>query len=290
MAVMVEAEKVLQEVAGQVAECKRCQLNFSRKKAVPGEGPVQAQIMLIGEGPGFYENEQGRPFVGASGSFLDELLEKAGVKRQAVFVTNVVKCRPPGNRDPQPDELLACGFYLDRQINAINPLIIVTLGRFSMSKFLYNAKISEVHGKPSWVRGRLIVPMFHPAAALHQPSLKISVERDFARLPDFIKQAQQDAGRHAAQPELGRAEAGVLLSKSALPAHQIADRPGLLDQEPASQALDGQTAPTQPDSARQAAGQQSLFGNLQDTPAVESPKPDEDQAPGKDQPAQLSLF
>jgi uracil-DNA glycosylase len=190
----VDVDGVLSEVAGQVADCKRCQLSFSRKNAVPGEGPSRAKIMLIGEGPGFYENEQGRPFVGASGSFLDELLQKAGVNRKAVFITNVVKCRPPGNRDPLPDELQACSEYLDRQIAAINPLIIVTLGRYSMSKFLSNAKISEVHGKPVWVRGRMIVPMFHPAAALHQPSLKVSVEQDFARLPDFIKQAQSGAG------------------------------------------------------------------------------------------------
>jgi uracil-DNA glycosylase len=167
----MNAESVLKEVAGQVAECKRCQLNFSRKRAVPGEGPARAQIMFIGEGPGFYESEQGRPFVGPSGSFLDELLEKAGVSRKVVFITNVVKCRPPGNRDPLPDEMQACNDYLDRQIAAINPLIIVTLGRYSMSKFLNNAKISDVHGKPAWVRGRMIVPMFHPAAALPMPSL-----------------------------------------------------------------------------------------------------------------------
>jgi DNA polymerase len=186
----VEPANVLQEVAGQVAECKLCQLSYSRKRAVPGEGLATAEIMLIGEGPGFYENEQGRPFVGPAGKFLDELLEKAGVSRKEVFITNVVKCRPPGNRDPQPDELAACGGYLERQIEAINPLVIVTLGRYSMAKFLPNVRISDVHGKPAWVRGRLIVPMFHPAAALHQPSLKTSVERDFARLPEWIQQAR----------------------------------------------------------------------------------------------------
>src|SRR6266545_1293625 len=151
--------------------------------------------MLIGEGPGFYENEQGRPFVGAAGKFLDELLEKGGVSRKSVFITNVVKCRPPGNRDPLLEELSACNGYLDRQIEAINPLIIVTLGRYSMAKFLPNVRISEVHGQPAWVRGRLIIPMFHPAAALHQPSLKTSVERDFARLPEWIQQARQ-TGQH----------------------------------------------------------------------------------------------
>jgi uracil-DNA glycosylase len=187
----VNTANVLQDVASQVAECKLCQLSFSRKKAVPGEGPVTAEIMLIGEGPGFYENEQGRPFVGAAGQYLNELLSKAGVSRAEVFITNVVKCRPPGNRDPQPDELQACAAFLERQIEVINPAVIVTLGRYSMSKFLPNVRISEVHGQPAWVRGRLVVPMFHPAAALHQPSLKTSVERDFARLPEWIQQARQ---------------------------------------------------------------------------------------------------
>ncbi len=189
----MDARQVLQEVAGQAAVCTRCGLHFSRKKAVPGEGPVSAEVMLIGEGPGFYENEQGRPFVGAAGKYLDELLEKGGLQRSDVFITNVVKCRPPSNRDPQPDELSACAGFLDRQIEAIDPRIIITLGRFSMSKFIPNVKISEVHGQPFWHRGRMIVPMFHPAAALHQPSLKAGVERDFARLSEFIQQARQSA-------------------------------------------------------------------------------------------------
>jgi uracil-DNA glycosylase len=197
---LVEPDKVLQEVASQVSACKLCQLSFSRKKAVPGEGPAAADIMLIGEGPGFYENEQGRPFVGAAGQYLNELLEKAGVGRKDVFITNVVKCRPPGNRDPLPEELLACGEYLERQIEAINPAVIVTLGRYSMSRFLPNVRISEVHGQPAWVRGRLIVPMFHPAAALHQPSLKASVERDFTRLPEWIQQARQSDRQIVSRP------------------------------------------------------------------------------------------
>ena len=208
----MEPENVLQEIASQVAACKKCQLSASRKKAVPGEGPAKAQIMLIGEGPGFYENEQGRPFVGAAGKYLDELLEKAGVSRKEVFITNVVKCRPPGNRDPLPEELLACGEYLERQIAAIHPLIIVTLGRFSMSRFLPNVRISEVHGKPAWVRGHLIIPMFHPAAALHQPSLKMSVERDFARLPEWIEQASHNGSPYPA---------ATTLASAAQPARQI---------------------------------------------------------------------
>ncbi|HHY88630.1 MAG TPA: uracil-DNA glycosylase [Chloroflexi bacterium] len=186
----MEAE-VLAEIAREVSVCTRCKLHHSRKRAVPGEGPANAQIMFIGEGPGFYENEQGRPFVGQAGKFLDELLQRAGLKRSEVFITNVVKCRPPGNRDPELDELQACGAYLERQIAAINPLVIVTLGRFSMARYFPTARISAVHGRPGWVGGRLVVPMFHPAAALHQPSLKEAVLQDFSRLPAALEHARQ---------------------------------------------------------------------------------------------------
>ena len=181
-------DELLKQVAVEAAVCTRCNLHYSRKKAVPGEGPANAEIMFIGEGPGFHENEQGRPFVGAAGKFLEELLGNIGMKREQVFIGNVVKCRPPSNRDPLPEELNACSDYLERQIVAINPKVIVTLGRFSMSRFLPNAKISEIHGQAFHVKGRLVVPMFHPAAALHQPSLKPYVVEDFARLPDLISQ------------------------------------------------------------------------------------------------------
>ncbi len=214
----MQPEQPLQEIASQIAECKNCQLSFSRKKAVPGEGPASAEIMFIGEGPGFYENEQGRPFVGAAGKFLDELLERAGLQRETVFITNVVKCRPPGNRDPMPEELSACNIHLKRQIAAINPLIIVTLGRWSMSRFLKNVRISEAHGRPVWVRGKMIVPMYHPAAALHQPSLKTSVERDFTRLPEWIEQARQKAAASAAAESAAAAEPAHAELSSAEPA------------------------------------------------------------------------
>jgi uracil-DNA glycosylase family 4 len=182
----VGPDDVLKQVAQEVAVCQKCQLHFGRKRAVPGEGPSNAKILFIGEGPGFYENEQGRPFVGAAGKFLEELLASIDMRREQVFIGNVVKCRPPGNRDPLPEEIEACSNYLDRQIAAINPQIIVTLGRYSMAKYLPNAKISAVHGQSFQVNGRLLVPMYHPAAALHQPSLKADVERDFSRLPGLI--------------------------------------------------------------------------------------------------------
>jgi uracil-DNA glycosylase len=184
-------EAILNEVAEQTAVCTRCMLQYSRKNAVPGAGNPRAEIMFIGEGPGFHENEQGLPFVGAAGQFLDELLADANLNREDVFITNVVKCRPPGNRDPQVEELEACKGYLERQIAAINPDVIVTLGRFSMGHFINNGKISGIHGKPFWSNGRMIVPMYHPAAALHQPSLRDVVKQDFARLPEMIAKAQE---------------------------------------------------------------------------------------------------
>ncbi len=184
------SDEALKQVAAEVSTCTRCALHFSRKNAVPGEGPTHAQLMFIGEGPGFHENEQGRPFVGAAGKFLEELLAGIGMKRTEVFICNVVKCRPPENRDPLPEELSACSEYLERQIQAINPKVIVTLGRFSMARFLPFSKISEIHGQAVKVQDRLIVAMYHPAAALHQRSLKSTIEADFARLPELIAKAE----------------------------------------------------------------------------------------------------
>lgn len=183
------AEETMMQIAREVSTCQRCMLHHSRKLAVPGEGPVDAKIIFIGEGPGFHENEQGRPFVGAAGKYLEELLAKINIKRDGVFIGNVVKCRPPNNRDPLPEELVACSDFLERQIQVINPKVIVTLGRYSMARFLPNAKISDVHGQSYRIKGHLVVPMFHPAAALHQPSLKISIERDFSNLPGLIVKA-----------------------------------------------------------------------------------------------------
>ncbi len=192
----------LVQLAQRVSRCELCDLYRTRKHAVPGEGPADTEIIFIGEGPGFYENEQGRPFVGAAGKFLDELLAKAGVSRATVYITNVVKCRPPGNRDPLPEEISACtGNYLNRQIELINPSVIVTLGRYSMGLFLPNGRISSIHGKPVWVKGRLVVPMFHPAAALHQPKYRADIEADFARLPEWLQQAQRQNARQAPSPD-----------------------------------------------------------------------------------------
>jgi uracil-DNA glycosylase len=188
-------EELMARIAQEVSVCTKCALYHSRKMAVPGEGPARAEIMLIGEGPGFHENEQGRPFVGAAGKLLDELLAQAGLAREDVWIGNVVKCRPPGNRDPQPDELSACDEYLERQIKAINPKIIITLGRFSMGKFMTGARISAVHGQMRRVGERFVIPMFHPAAALHQPKYKPQILADFGQLPRQLEQARTELAK-----------------------------------------------------------------------------------------------
>jgi len=188
---MDDSYEKMTQLAQQIAICEKCQLHLSRKKSVPGEGNIHSKILFIGEGPGLNENETGRPFVGQAGNFLNELLSTAKLKRQDVFITNVVKCRPPANRDPLPEELTACSSFLDEQIRLIDPLVIVTLGRFSMGRYFPLARISSIHGKGHWVDGRMIVPMFHPAAALHQPNLRDSIMHDFALLPTYIHEVEE---------------------------------------------------------------------------------------------------
>lgn len=194
-------EKTLKIIAEEVRVCVKCDLSRSRNHAVPGEGDPNARIMLIGEGPGFHEDEQGKPFVGNSGNFLSSLLEKAGLTREEVFITNVVKCRPPSNRDPLPDEIHACSEYLDRQIAAIDPEVIVTLGRFSMSRFFPGERISKIHGQAQERGGRLIVPMYHPAAALHQGALRSVIEEDFGKLPKYLAEAEREREKASQKAE-----------------------------------------------------------------------------------------
>jgi len=198
----VTEHRDLETIAQEVNQCRLCGLHQGRVKAVPGEGPVDARIMFIGEGPGYHEDRQGRPFVGPAGQLLNELLAMAGLKREEVFIGNVIKCRPPRNRDPQPDEIETCtSTYLFRQIEAINPQAIITLGRFSMALFLPGRKISDIHGKPFQIERRLVVPMIHPAAALHQPRYRTQIEEDFRRVPEILQQAE----RQAAQEQAARA-------------------------------------------------------------------------------------
>lgn len=184
--------QILEEVAQMVRQCTRCELCRGRTNAVPGDGAPAAEIMFIGEAPGWNEDKQGLPFVGASGQFLNELLASINLDRTTVFITNVVKCRPPGNRDPLPDEIAACYPYLETQINTIDPLLIVTLGRYSMARWFPNERISRIHGNPKRVGERVIVPMYHPAAALHQGSLRATIQADFERLPIILAKARED--------------------------------------------------------------------------------------------------
>lgn len=181
----------LERLAAEINRCTKCPLHRGRTHAVPGEGPEDAEIMFIGEAPGFHEDQQGRPFVGAAGQFLEELLESIGLTRDDVYITNVIKCRPPGNRDPLPDEINSCEPYLDRQIELIQPTIVVTLGRFSMARAFPQARISRIHGQPRKINEIVYYPMYHPAAALHRPSLRPTVEEDMQRIPDLINQAEQ---------------------------------------------------------------------------------------------------
>jgi DNA polymerase len=181
----------LTELYDQVRACEKCQLSQSRTLAVPGEGPEDARILFIGEAPGFHEDRQGRPFVGAAGQYLTELLAKVGLRREEVYIANVIKCRPPGNRDPQPDEIAACRVYMDRQIDLLRPRLVVTLGRFSMERYFPGASISRIHGQPKRVGSVIYYPMFHPAAALHQPRWKSLLDEDFARIPGLLEQLDQ---------------------------------------------------------------------------------------------------
>ena len=198
----VDVPATLEAIAEEVKVCTDCELCRGRTHAVPGVGDPNARVMLIGEGPGFNEDKQGLPFVGQSGKLLSELLSHAGLAREDVFITNVVKCRPPGNRDPLPDEIAACSNYLDRQIEAINPDVIVTLGRFSMSRWFPGERISQVHGKPRRSGERMIVPMYHPAAALHQRAILPDIQADFRQLPVHLaKVAEERAEREKGDPD-----------------------------------------------------------------------------------------
>ncbi|HEV2074090.1 MAG TPA: uracil-DNA glycosylase [Thermomicrobiales bacterium] len=196
------------DVREEVVGCTRCELHRSANNGVPGEGSPDARIVIIGEAPGWHEDKQGKPFVGNSGKFLTELLEKAGLKRDEVFITNVVKHRPPGNRDPLPDEIMACSVYLERQIAAIDPDVIVTLGRFSMAKYFPGEKISKIHGEAKDVGGRFVVPMYHPAAALHNGALRSTIEEDFQKLPRLL--AERDKQRSVDREKSAQASQGTL--------------------------------------------------------------------------------
>lgn len=173
----------LERVAAEVRVCPKCDLCRSRTNAVPGDGPDHPEILFIGEAPGLQEDRQGRPFVGPAGQFLDELLAKINLRRADCFIANVVKCRPPDNRKPTNGEIVACAPYLTRQIALLQPLLIVTLGNYSMAKFLPGESISRIHGRLRNINGQLVLPLYHPAAALHRAELRNTLFQDFAQIP-----------------------------------------------------------------------------------------------------------
>ncbi len=183
-----DLEAALVEVGEEIRRCRGCELSRARARAVPGEGRSDAAIMFVGEAPGGEEDAQGRPFVGAAGRLLTNLLRTIGVDRRDVFITNVVKCRPPGNRDPLPEEIAACNEYLLTQIALIKPKIICTLGRFAGQTLIDRGLgISREHGKPRRISGILFVPLYHPAAALHQQGLIDDLEADFRALRTILE-------------------------------------------------------------------------------------------------------
>jgi uracil-DNA glycosylase family 4 len=202
-----ERGAALEAIASEVRACTRCRLAQGRTNAVPGEGSPDTEVVFVGEGPGQNEDRQGRPFVGAAGSLLEELMGMIGWGRDEVFITNVVKCRPPNNRDPEPDEIAACRPFLQRQLEILDPALLVTLGRFSLQTFMPGDRISRVHGTerpidPSTgARAATGYALYHPAAALRQGSLKETMQRDMARVPEVLIRARAERASADATPE-----------------------------------------------------------------------------------------
>ena len=179
----------LSELCGEIALCQQCEIAKFRTKAVPGEGAEDADILFVGEAPGWHEDQQGRPFVGPAGQYLDELLTSIDLNRKQVYIANVIKCRPTGNRDPLLVEITNCRHWLDKQIELINPRMIVTLGRYSMAMFFPGTSISKIHGTFQKRDGVIYYAMYHPAAALHQQSLRQTIGTDMSKIPALLAEA-----------------------------------------------------------------------------------------------------
>lgn len=186
---LYEVPAVAADLYEEIADCPRCPLARTRTQTVPGSGPLPCDLVFVGEAPGQREDELGLPFVGRSGQFLDELLAGIGRSRPDVYVTNVVKCRPPGNRDPEPFEVAACRDYLDRQLALAQPRVVATLGRISMTRWFPGERISDIHGRPRAFGDLWVIPMYHPAAALRNGSLRDVMKADFARIPALLEAA-----------------------------------------------------------------------------------------------------
>ena len=229
-----ERRRALEQVAAEVAACTLCPLHETRTMAVPGEGHADTEVVFVGEGPGYNEDQQGRPFVGAAGTLLNYLLRQVGWKRQDVYITNVVKCRPPANRDPEPHEIAACAPYLSRQLAILDPAVVVTLGRHSLQTFNPGARISGAHGtlRPAdpetGAPNALTYAMYHPAAALRQGSLKQTMLEDMCGLPDALLDSRKRRGSmSAAVPAV---ETEPIVESEAVPGSEL--EPIAVDVEP----------------------------------------------------------
>lgn len=226
-----ERRAALEAIAVEVRECTRCRLSETRTNAVPGEGDPNTEVLLVGEGPGMNEDRDGRPFIGRAGGLLERLLGRIGWQREDVFITNVVKCRPPDNRDPEPDEMAACAPYLQRQAAILDPSVVVTLGRFSMATFMPGVRISQAHGTTrsadpaTGARDATVFAMYHPAYALRNPAAERDSFEDVARIPGVLLESRT-------RREANRATA--LAARRPVPAHEPpTTSPSIMSQAPA---------------------------------------------------------
>ncbi len=226
-----ERKAALEAIANEVRDCTRCRLHEGRARAVPGEGDPDTEVVFVGEGPGFNEDREGRPFVGRAGGLLVRLLGTIGWTRDDVFITNVVKCRPPENRDPTPDEIAACGPFLRRQLEILDPAVVVTLGRHSMGTFMPGARIGQVHGTThpadpeTGARDALVFAMYHPAAALRAPALERESIEDIGRVPGVLVRSRE---LRAARETAGSTQAGLAEppATTAAPPPPVSSHPG----------------------------------------------------------------
>jgi uracil-DNA glycosylase family 4 len=257
---VAERRAALEGIAAEVRVCTRCRLHETRTRAVPGEGNPDTEVIFVGEAPGMNEDREGRPFVGRAGGLLVNLLGHIGWARQDVFITNIVKCRPPGNRDPEPDEMAACAPYLERQLQALDPSVVVTLGRYSMGRFMPGARISQAHGTTriadpdTGARDATVFAMYHPAAALRTPAIERESYDDVALIPTVLTEARARRAEHRLAATDAPAATDVRTATSPPTSPNAADVPAV----PAAPATDPASSPTPPD-AEPAADQLSLF-------------------------------
>jgi uracil-DNA glycosylase family 4 len=229
----------LEVIAAEVRTCTRCRLAQGRTKAVPGEGHTDTEVVFVGEGPGQTEDQQGRPFVGRAGELLVKWLASIGWRRQEVFITNIVKCRPPGNRDPEPDEIAACAPYLQRQLEVLDPAVVVTLGRFSMGHFRPGERITQIHGTQApapaetGTRDAVAFALFHPAAALRSSEVERQSYEDIAGLPRVLQGARRARGAQAdARASAGEAGHGMATTLATDDADPVTMSEVLADEAP----------------------------------------------------------